>query len=451
MTRLALVSQEVSNGIFTDVNEAVEAAKVAFGELEQSIDLRNKLIAAIRKTAKKHAKIFARMAWEETGYGRYEDKIAKNMLVIEKTPGIEQIEPRAFTGETGTTLIEYAPYGVIAAVTPSTNPSETVINNSINMIAAGNSVVFCPHPSANKTTCYAVSVLNEAIVAAGGPRNLLTCLDKPSKEESQQLMIHPEIKLNVVTGGGGVVKRAMQSGKRCIAAGPGNPPVVVDETADIAKAARDIVAGASLDNGIICIAEKEVIVVDTVADQLIREMKKAGCYQINSLQAQALKKVLLSDIQPNGKHGTPNRNFVGKNPSVILKEIGVEVSDDVRLIIFETNKNNPFVWSETLMPVLPIVRVKNSDEAIDFAVEVEQGYHHTASIHSKNIDTISKMAKLSNTSIFVANAATSAGLGFGGEGYTSFTISSPTGEGLSTAKTFSRERRCTIAGSFRII
>lgn len=451
MARLALVVQQKMNGIYTDVNEAVKSAKLAQEKLDKSIELRVKLVEAIRQTAKKHCKTFARMAHHETGYGRYEDKIAKNMLVIEKTPGIEMIQPQAFTGQYGTTLIEYAPYGVIAAVTPSTNPTETIINNSINMISAGNSVVFCPHPSAKKSTCYAVSVLNEAIVKAGGPQNLLTCLENPSKEDSVTLMNHPDVKLNVVTGGGGVVKRAMQAGKRFIAAGPGNPPAVVDETADIAKAAKDIIAGSSLDNGIICIAEKEVIVVDSVADQLIDEMKKAGCYQITHLQALALKKVLFTEIEPGNKEGKINRNFVGKNPSVILKEIGVEVSDDVKLIIFEAGKNNPFVWSEMLMPVMPIVRVNNVDEAIDFAVEVEQGFHHTAVIHSKNIDTISKMAKLCNASIFVSNAPSSAGLGFGGEGYTSFTISSPTGEGLTTARTFARERRCAIANSLRVI
>lgn len=441
-----------NKGVYNNVTDAVESAKIAYNRLNDlPLKLRAKIIESIREASRKHCNTFAKMAYEETGLGRYEDKIKKNTLVIEATPGIEDIQPLAFSGDNGMTLVEWAPYGVIGSITPCTNPTETIICNAIGMIAAGNSVVFNGHPSAKKTSNFCINVLNEAITSVGGPPDLLTCIGEPTIKSAQDLMDHPGIRMLVVTGGGGVVKAAMQTGKKCIAAGPGNPPAVVDETADIAKAARDIVAGASLDNNVICIAEKEIIVVDSVADEFIKEMEKAGCYLLNSFQTEKLRKVILPEMYPDGKHGVVNRKFVGKNPSVFLREIGVNVSDDIRLAIAEVDKNHPFVWSEMLTPVMPIVRVKNVDEAIDLAYEVEQGNFHTATMHSKNIDKLSKMARKCNTSIFVKNAPSYAGLGFGGEGFTSFTIASPTGEGLTSAKNFGRERRCTLADYFRII
>lgn len=438
-------------GVYNSVDEAVQASKVAFSHLNKSIGLRDKIVKSIRSHSLKNCKKFASMALEETGYGRYDDKIKKNLLAINATPGVEDINPSAYTGEHGTTLVECAPYGLIAAVTPSTNPSETIINNAISMIAAGNAVVFSPHPSAKNTTTFCVSVINNAIVQAGGPRNLITCLGNPTKENSEELMRHPDIRLNVVTGGEGAVKRAMSVNKRCVAAGPGNPPVIVDETANIAEAARDIIEGASFDNGIVCILEKEVIAVDSIADQLIDEMRMSKCYLASEKEINELLKFVFTDISSDGKHGRINREFVGKNASVLLKQIGVGVSDDVRLIIAETDRDNPLVWTEMLMPILPIVRVNNVDDAIDFGMEVEQKCYHTAVMHSKNIDKLSKMSHECDCTIFVSNAPSLAGLGYNGEGYTSYTISSPTGEGITSAKSFTRQRRCTLAKSFRII
>lgn len=448
----SVYSSSSSKGVYTTVSEAVESARVAYNQLNNmSLELRGKMIESIREHSRRYCNEFARMAHEETGLGRYEDKIKKNSLVIEKTPGIEDIKPIAFSGDHGLTLVEWAPYGVIGSITPCTNPTETIICNSIGMVAAGNSVVFNAHPTAKYCSSFCIQVLNEAITSVGGPPDLLTCIAEPTIQSAQELMSHKGIRLLVVTGGGAVVQAAMATGKKCIAAGPGNPPAVVDETADIAKAARDIVAGASLDNNVICIAEKEVIVVDSVADQLIAEMQKAKCYKLSNWQIDKLQKVITPELYPDGKHGKVNRKFVGKNPSIILREIGLEVGDEIRLAIADVDKNHPFVWTEMLMPVMPIVRVKNAQEAIDFAYEVEQNNFHTSTMHSKNIDNLSKMARKCNTSIFVKNAPSYAGLGFGGEGFTSFTIASPTGEGLTTAKDFARERRCTLADYFRII
>lgn len=445
-------SYNSNKGVYNNVNESVEAARMAFNQLNNlSLDLRAQIINAMREYCRKHVNEFSRMAAEETGLGRWEDKIKKNMLVINSTPGVEDIKPVSFTGDKGLTLVELAPYGVIGSITPCTNPTETIICNAIGMVAAGNSVVFNAHPTAKKCSSFCIEVLNEAITSVGGPPGLLTCIAEPTIQSAQEIMKHPNIRLLVVTGGGAVVKEAMRSGKKCIAAGPGNPPAVVDETADIAKAAKDIVDGASLDNNIICIAEKEIIVVSSVADQLINEMKNYGCYVLSNYQIERVRKLIVPELYPDKKRGIVNRKFIGKNAAVILKEIGVEVGDDIRLAIAEVDRDHPFVWTELLMPVIPLVRVRNADEAIDFAYEAEQGYFHTAIMHSRNINNLSKMAKKCNASIFVKNAPSYAGLGLGGEGFTSFTIASPTGEGLTSAKSFARERRCTLADYFRII
>lgn len=439
-------------GIFTDLNSAVLAAEKAFNEFsQQTLETRKKIIENIRKTSLAYNEIFAKMAHQETGLGRWEDKIKKNELGIFKTPGVEDIEPEAFSDDHGLTLVEKAPYGVIGSITPSTNPAVTIISNSIGMIAAGNAVVFNPHPSAKKVSSSLINLLNNAIIEAGGPANLLTCIEEPTIETAKQLMTHPKIAIMVVTGGPAVVKTAMNSGKKVIAAGPGNPPVVVDETADIAKAGRDIVAGASFDNNVICICEKEVIVVTSVADKLKEEMKKNGAYELNEDQIKKITNLVIADAGRPGPEGAANKKYVGKNADFIAKDIGLTVPSSTRLLICEVDKNHPLVWTEQLMPVMPIVRVKDVDAAIDLAVECEHGFRHTAMMHSLNIAKLSKMAKLMNCSIFIKNGPSYAGLGFGGAGFASFTIASPTGEGVTRARTFTRERRCTLVDYFRII
>jgi acyl-CoA reductase-like NAD-dependent aldehyde dehydrogenase len=383
--------------------------------------------------------------------GRYQDKVEKNLLVAERTPGTEALQAQAWTGDRGLTLVELAPYGVIGAITPSTNPTSTIICNAIGMIAAGNSVVFNAHPGAKACSAQTVQILNQAIQGAGGPPDLITCPQEPTIESAQYLMRNPDIRLLVVTGGPAVVREAMKSGKKAICAGPGNPPVVVDETADLEQAARDIVKGASFDNNIVCILEKEIVVVDAVADQLKATMLQRGAVEITSWQLDRLMKVILAEDHGPGKHGIVNKAYVGKTPSTILREIGVNVDESVRLVLAETDAQHPLVWTEQLMPIMPLVRVRNADEAIDRAKDFEQGMGHTSMIHSKNLDVLSRMSREINTSIFVKNGPSLAGLGFGGEGYTSFSIASPTGEGLTCARDFTRVRRCTLVDAFRIV
>jgi acyl-CoA reductase-like NAD-dependent aldehyde dehydrogenase len=413
------------------------------------LETRFKVVAAMRKAAREHVKELAVSAVSETGLGRPEDKIRKNLLVALKTPGPEILEPRAMSGDHGITLIERAPHGVIGSIIPVTNPTETVINNGIAMVSGGNAVVFNAHPRAKGCSNRCVEILNQAIVGAGGPPDLIVCVPDPSIDTAQALMRHPGIALLCVTGGPGVVREAMGSGKKVIAAGPGNPPAVVDETADISKAARDIVAGASLDNNIICTDEKEVVVVDSVADSLKCEMVRCGCVEINGKDIERLTKVIFESC--DGNASIINRNFVGKDAKVILREAGIDVESDPRLAICEVDRDHPLAWTEQLMPVLPVVRVADADSAIDLAVRYEGGRRHTATMHSKNIEKLSRMARAINCSIFVKNGPSFAGLGMGGEGYTSFTIASPTGEGLTSPISFTRERRCTLVDYFRIV
>jgi len=397
------------------------------------------------------ARKLAEMAAEETGLGRADDKEKKNLLVIEKTPGPEDLEPRVWSGDQGLTITEYAPYGVIGAITPTTNPTATIINNTIAIVSAGNAVVFNAHPSAKRVSVHAVRLLNRAIVAAGGPPDLVTATPEPTIESAQRLMNHPQVRVLMVTGGPGVVKEAQKTRKRAILAGPGNPPVVVDANADIELAGREIVRGASFDNNLICTDEKVVIVVESVADLLLREMVKNSSYLLKEYEFKKLERVIFSKIGEPGKPGRINPRWIGQDAGLILKEIGVRSEKDIRLVVADVSREHSLVWTEQMMPVMPVVRVRTIDEAIDLAIRVERGCGHTASIYSRDVNAITRMARDIDVSIFVANAANLAGLGDGGEGYTSFSIASPTGEGLTRPRSFSRDRRMTVAGGLRIV
>ena len=434
-------------GVFPTMSEALAAVDKAYKQYRSySIEQREKMIAKIRELTLAEAEVMAKMGVEETKMGRVQDKIIKHQLVANKTPGTEDLSPAVMTGDDGMTLIEMAPFGVIGSITPSTNPSETVICNSIGMIAGGNAVVFNPHPNACQVANYAVDLVNRGILEAGGPENLVVTVKKPTKESSDEMMASPYVRMLVATGGPGVVKALLSSGKKAIGAGAGNPPVIVDDTADIQKAARDIVNGASFDNNLPCIAEKECFAFSNITDELIYYMQQNGAYLLKGEQVEQLKKVCL--VEKNGKWDI-NKDWVGRDASKFLKAIGIEA--DAKLVICETDFNHPFVQVEMMMPVLAIVRVNNIDEAVDFAVKAEHGCRHSAHIHSKNIDHLTKFAKAVETTIFVKNAPSYAGIGAGGEGYTTFTIAGPTGEGLTAAHSFTRQRRCVMVDGLHIV
>ncbi|WP_037385379.1 aldehyde dehydrogenase family protein [Serratia sp. DD3] len=446
----ASVPQCQGSGVFTSLDDAVAAATQAQKKLH-SVAMRQLAIAAIRQAGEQHAQQLAELAVEETRMGRVADKYAKNVAQARGTPGVESLHPQVLTGDNGLTLIENAAWGVVASVTPSTNPAATVINNAISMIAAGNSVVFAPHPAAKKVSQKAISLLNEAIVAAGGPADLLVTVVNPDIETAQRLFRYPGIGLLVVTGGEAVVEAARKhTDKRLIAAGAGNPPVVVDETADIPRAAAAIVRGASFDNNLICADEKVLIVVDSVADALLAEMQRHQAVLLSAAQTQQLLPVLLKNVDENGK-GQVNRDWVGRDAAKIAAAIGLNICNETRLLLAETEARHPFAVTELMMPLLPVVRVADVQQAIALAVKLEGGCHHTAAMHSRNIEHLDQMANAINTSIFVKNGPCIAGLGFGGEGWTSMTITTPTGEGVTSARTFVRLRRCVMVDTLRIV
>lgn len=434
------------HGVFADMNEAIEKAKEAQRVVRvMSMDQREKIISVIRRKIKENAETLARMGVDETGMGNVGDKILKHLLVAEKTPGTEDITTTAWSGDRGLTLVEMGPFGVIGAITPCTNPSETVLCNSIGMIAGGNTVVFNPHPQAIKTSIFAINLVNEASLEAGGPDNVACTVENPTLDSSAIMMKHKDIPLLVATGGPGVVTAVLSSGKRGIGAGAGNPPALVDETADIRKAAEDIVNGCTFDNNLPCIAEKEVVAVDKICDELMGYMvKEQGCFLASKEIQDKLIKTVITE------KGALNRKCVGRSAKVLLKMVGVDAPEGTRCIIFEGPKEHPLITTELMMPILGIVRAKDFKDAVSQAVWLEHGNRHSAHIHSKNVDRITEYARAIDTAILVKNGPSYAALGFGGEGFPTFTIASRTGEGLTSAATFTKRRRCTMSDSLCI-
>jgi len=435
------------DGIHATIDEAVNGAIVAQRELiAMPLAKRDDIIAAMRQTVLDNNERMSKMAVEETKFGRYEDKLRENILCATKTLGTEDIQPLAKTGDNGLMLLEYAPVGVIGALTPVTNPTGTLIHNGISMIAAGNAVIFNPHPTATLTSTTMIKLLHKAIVDSGGPAGLISSVAKPTLDTAREIIDHPKVNMLVATGGKPVVKAVLSSGKKAIGAGAGNPPVLVDETAHIRNAAECIVNGGSMNNNIFCTCEKEVVVVDEVADSLIKFMQETGrAYLLSPDEATRVTSLVVNE------KGKINPKYIGKNAQLILKDAGISVDDACRLAIFEAPADHPLVWLEQMMPVMPIVRVPNITAGIEFAVKVEQGNRHTAIMHSTNVDNMTAFARAVQTTIFVKNGPAYAGIGLGGEGHTAFTIAGPTGEGMTSARTFTRQRRCTLVEGFRII
>ncbi|MFD2694371.1 aldehyde dehydrogenase family protein [Sporolactobacillus shoreicorticis] len=436
------------DGVFDTVDEAVKAAKKAQKlYFHVSLARRKKVIQAIRDTLLPEIEEIARMGYEETNMGNLQDKIQKNYLALTNTPGVEDLNTltQVLTGDDGMTLYELCPYGVIGAIAPSTNPTETLINNAIGMLAAGNAIYFSPHPGAKNSSACLIQKLNRIVSEASGIDNLIVTIKEPSIEAAQAMMVHPDINLLVVTGGPGVVSQAMKSGKKVMGAGAGNPPTLVDETANIEKAAVDIVDGASFDNNLPCIAEKNVVVVNKVADFLLYNMEKAGAFYVKELSD--IKK--LEALTVTAKQ-TPNKKYVGKSAEKILQDAGVSYNGHPRLVLVESTPDMPFAKIEMLMPVVPFIRVPDFDAALAVCLELEHGLHHTATMHSENVTRLNKVAREMQTSIFVKNGPSFAGIGFKGEGPTTFTIATPTGEGTTSARNFARVRRCVLTDGFSI-
>jgi aldehyde dehydrogenase len=441
------------HGVFTCVDEAVAAATQAFEELsERTLADRKRIIDHIRRISIEQSVELGTMEMEETRIGRLEHKIEKLKTLGERTPGVEFLRSEVFSGDHGLAVIEHAPFGVIGAITPVTHSLPTITGNAINMIAGGNTLVVNPHPSGKRVAAEGVRRFNQAIYRDLGIDNLICVIAEPTLESAEAIFKHRGVKLICVTGGPAVARAALQSSKRAIVAGPGNPPVVVDETADLDRAARAIIYGAAYDNNLLCISEKEVFVVDEVFDEMLAAMDRAGAVRLNSREVDALTRVAIATVgEGDHKHDVPAKEFLGQDAAVLARGIGKQVPPKTELLFGETDEQNPFVPVEQMMPFLPFVRCRDVDEAIAKAKFYEHGFRHTSIIHSNNVRNMTKMGRALDTTLFVKNGPCMASLGLGGEGYLSFSIATPTGEGVTTPLTFTRERRCSLIDDLRIL
>jgi aldehyde dehydrogenase len=440
-------------GVFQDANEACEAAHEAFLQLsEKGVAGRNKVIQIVKELCSSNAKEWGRLELEETKIGRLDHKIEK-LLGQRGLPGTEFLNPLGLSGDHGITLEEYAPFGVIGAVTPSTHSIPTMACNIITMAAAGNSAVFNAHPGAYKCAVMAARIFNEAIHRELGIENLACIVDPPTLESFAAIGKNEHVKILCVTGGPGVVAAAMKSGKRAICAGPGNPPVLVDGTSCLDNAARCTIYGASYDNNLLCIGEKEVFVLDRFFDKFMGSMEKQGAVRLNEAQVERLTKEAFTFPQGQGAgcpHAVVNRALVGKDPATLARVAGATIPPGTELLFAETGGDHLFVEEEQMMPFLPVVRVKSVEEGIALAKKAEHGYKHSAVIHSHDVANMTAMARALETTIFIKNGHCLTGLGNGGEGYGNFSIATTTGEGICNPRTYTRVRRCVMVDKLRI-
>lgn len=441
------------HGVFQDANEACAAAHAGFLQLKaKGMAARAKVVEIIKTLAEANAEEWGRLELEETKIGRLDHKIEK-LKIIKLVPGVEWLHPDGLSGDHGITLEEYTPFGVVAAITPSTHSVPTLSGNIVNIVAAGNAVVFNAHPAGARCAATAVQAYNQAIEREVGIGNLVTIIEQPTLDSFKAICSHEAVRLLCVTGGPAVVKAAMQTGKRAICAGPGNPPVLVDDTACMKRAAKAIIQGAAYDNNLLCIGEKEVFALEGIADELMGQLEQQGAVRLNGAQLDRLTKAAFTFKEGHGG-GCPepvvNKALIGKDASVLAKAAGVNVPEKTELLFAETDKDHAFVKEEQMMPFIPIVRVKSVEEGIEASVVAEHNYKHTSIIHSHDVEHMTAMARALDTTLFVKNGPCMAGLGLGGEGYLSYSIATPTGEGVTNPRTFTRVRRCVMVDNLRI-
>ena len=439
------------HGVFYDADSAVTAARAAFERFRRfTLEDRGRVIEIIRRISIDQCEELGLMEMNETKIGRLEHKIEKLRTLGKLSPGVEFLETKCFSGDHGLAVIERAPFGVIGAITPVTHSLPTITGNAVSMLAGGNTVVVNPHPSGKKVATEGVRRFNEAISREVGIDNLICVIAEPTLESAETLFKHRHVALICVTGGPAVGRAALNSGKRAIVAGPGNPPVVVDETADLDNAARCIIQGGAYDNNLLCIAEKEVFVVDSVFAAMMAAMRHAGAVELNAAQIAKLTSQAIVKVGDD-RHDAADKDFIGKDASYLAQAAGVSVPPGTELVFGETDEHHPFVSVEQMMPFMPFVRARDVDHAMPLAKEYEHGFGHTAIIHSRNVRNMTKMGRELDTTLYVKNGPCMASLGLGGEGYLSFSIAGPTGEGVTTPHTFTRERRCSMIDELRIV
>lgn len=450
----APAAPEIRDGVFQTMDEAVRAAAAAQLKVGQlSLEQRGKAVAIIKSMCEQNADDWGRQEMAETKIGRVDHKIEK-LKIVKQVLGVEAMRSDIRADTTGVCLIERAPWGVIGMALPATHSVPTMASNAINILSSGNTAVFCPHPAGAKCATMALRAFNRAIERELGVANVITTTAEASIKAAEEMFHHPGIALLCVTGGPFVVKAALKSGKRVIAAGPGNPPVLVDESADLNHAAKSIISGASFDNNLLCIGEKEVFVVESVFDAFRAAMQRAGAFELDSAAIERLSDAAFKFDGPGKGCGRAHlkRDLVGRGAAELAAAAGVSIPAGTDLLFGETKADHAFVVEEQMMPFIPIVRVPNADAGIAAAVEAEHGYRHTAICHSQNMNVVTKMARAMNTTLFVQNGPCTAALGSESPGYLSFSIATPTGEGITTPMTFTRERQIVLGrGALRII
>lgn len=432
--------------VFDTVCDAIDAVKSSF-QLYRKLGIsdREEIIQELRKELLNHVDELAQKSYEETCMGNVVSKIEKIKLSIERTPGTEDLVSEVLTKDKVMTLYEYSAFGIACAIMPSTNPVATVINNVIGLLASGNAVILCPHPRAIEVTKYLTDIIATTILRTSGIDNLVTTLSEVSIKNISEIMHHPDVNLLVVTGGSDIARVANKCDKKVISAGAANPTFIVDETADLDKAASCIVKGASFDNNILCVTEKNIVIVESVYDKFKKALEKEGVFYVDTVEDMLkLSKVLLTeDLKPNKFLG-------GKDVKEILKFAGIESNGVYKIIAVDVPKIHPFATEELLMPVIAIVKAKNFDDALETSLNLEQGLHHTAGIYSNIIERLNIAAKQMQTSIFVKNGCSLEGIGFSDNNPVSFTIANKTGEGSTSARNFARKRRCALVDAFSI-
>lgn len=428
------------------VDLVISDAKAAFQAYsEKSLNCRREIISNLRTKLRPYIQEIAERELKETCMGNLQDKIIKLVLALDKTPGVEDLNPEVVTGDDGITIREQSAYGIALTIHPATNPCATLISNVIGMLAAGNAVISVPNPRSAGVSAFLAEKINEIISQACGINHLLIAIREPRRDLVDELIHHPDVSLVVATGGSGMMKMSMCSPKRVIAAGPGNPVAIVDETADLEKAAKDISDGASFDHNIMCISEKSIVIVSSALPSFIEALARNGVYYIDDGEdlIKLTKTILNQDMKMV-------RRLEGKSAMEILQEAGIQAGRDIRLIVVKSFSKHPFVLEEIMMPVVPLVSVSDFNEALDTALFIEQGYRHTAVIHSQLFGRLNQAAKRMNTTVFIKNGSSLAGIGLSGEEKVSFTIANMTGEGIVTAKDFTYKRSCTLSSGFSI-
>ncbi|MGD0778126.1 MAG: aldehyde dehydrogenase family protein [Candidatus Solibacter sp.] len=443
---------EGEDGVFETVDQAVQAAAAAQPRVaSMGLEDRERMNAIIRRICHDNADELARVELAETKIGRADHKAVK-LRNIRYVLGTAAMRSDASSDAPGLCLVEYAPWGVIGMVLPATHSVPTMASNAINILAAGNTAVFSPHPSGVRVAARALQMFNREIQRELGVANVLTMAREATIQNAERIFEHPDVALICATGGPALVQAAMKYGKRVIAAGPGNPPVVVDETADPDAAAKAIIQGASFDNNLLCIGEKEVFVVASAADSFVASMRRAGAFQLDARAIEALTNAAFTFTYDGNGARQPHlkRDLIGKDAAVLAEAAGVRVPAGTDLLFGETTEDHAFVQQEQMMPFLPVVRVPDVDSAIQASVRAEHGHRHTAMIHTRNLDNATRMARALNATLFVQNAPCFASLNL--PSYLSHSIATPTGEGVTTPMTFTRQRRMVIGnGALRIL